>query len=71
MPNLPLPATAVAAILLSFATGTVAQMVPSGTAAPKVPPDPALMTKPKRGRSAISTLSTRMVLPPTSPEILQ
>jgi hypothetical protein len=39
MPNLPLAATAIASILFSFATGTVAQMVPSGTAAQKVPPD--------------------------------
>jgi hypothetical protein len=41
MPNLLLAATAVASILLSFATGSVAQSVPPGTVAPKVPAETA------------------------------
>ena len=41
MPNLLLAATAVASILLSFATGSVAQTVPPGTVAPKVPAETA------------------------------
>jgi hypothetical protein len=38
MPNLPLAVAAVASILLSFATGSVAQTVPPGTLTQKVPP---------------------------------
>jgi hypothetical protein len=38
MPNLPLAVAAVASILLSFATGSVAQTVPPGTVIQKVPP---------------------------------
>jgi hypothetical protein len=41
MPHLLLAATAVASILLSFATGSVAQTVPPGTVAPKVPAETA------------------------------
>ena len=39
MPNLPLAVAAVASILLSFATGSVAQTVPPGSVAQKVAPD--------------------------------
>jgi hypothetical protein len=39
MPNLPLAATAVVSILLSFATVCVAQTAPPATVAQKVPPD--------------------------------
>jgi hypothetical protein len=39
MPHLPLAATAVASILLSFATVSVAQTAPPATVAQKVPPD--------------------------------
>ena len=39
MPNLPLAATAIASILLSFATGSAAQTVPPGSVAPSALPD--------------------------------
>ena len=64
MPKLPLAATAVASILVTLATGSVAQ-----TLSPNLPLAIICLTRrPRRGGSAISTQSRRMVLRPTSRE---